>query len=225
MKTALRQTAFRSVAAGLLIGLGGSVYLACRADRYLAAVFFTVALLSICYLGAHLYTGRVGGLVAEHRGADILSLAVCLLGNLVGTGVCAALAFASSRSLHDAARLLVEPKLQRPLWSVLAAAVLCGVLMYIAVTVYRTKNSPLGILFCVPVFILAGFEHSIADMFYVWLSGLLGWRSWLFLAVVVVGNSIGGCLLPLLFSLGETPKKPQTDANPHPKDDENAPPA
>ena len=44
------------------------------------------------------------------------------------------------------------------------AGVLCGILMYTAVWVYKQKNTAAAIFFCVPVFILAGFEHSIADM-------------------------------------------------------------
>ena len=57
----------------------------------------------------------------------------------------------------------------------------------------------LGILFCIPVFVLSGFEHSIADMFYFALAGAM-FRpgSLLFLFLVVLGNSAGGLFIPLL---------------------------
>ena len=73
--------------------------------------------------------------------------------------------------------------------------------MYAAVQSYRAKNTCLGILLCIPAFILSGFEHSIADMFYFALAaigGLGGLRVLWFLLLVIAGNSLGGCFLPLL---------------------------
>ena len=78
----------------------------------------------------------------------------------------------------------------------------CGVLMYVAVWVYREKKTVVGILFCIPVFILSGFEHSIADMFYFSLAGtVFQGRSLLFLLLVVLGNSLGGLFIPCLQGL------------------------
>ncbi len=37
-------------------------------------------------------------------------------------------------------------------------------LMFIAVDFYKQRNSFLVLIFCMLMFILAGFEHSIADM-------------------------------------------------------------
>jgi len=60
----------------------------------------------------------------------------------------------------------------------------------------------------VPVFILAGFEHSIADMFYVFFAGIFSPAAYfspngfLFLLLVVLGNSVGGMLIPFLALIG-----------------------
>ena len=95
---------------------------------------------------------------------------------------------------------------------VLFAGILCGILMYTAVWAYKQKNTVMAILFCVPVFILAGFEHSIADMFYVFFAGTFSPaqfftpNAFLFLLMVVIGNSAGGMLIPFLVKLGA--KKP-----------------
>ena len=70
--------------------------------------------------------------------------------------------------------------------------------MYLAVSIYRDNKTPMGILFCVPVFILAGFEHSIADVFYFGASGIFSLKVPLFFAVVMLGNSFGGLLLPFI---------------------------
>lgn len=185
------------IAAGIMIGIGGAVLLSVE-SRLAGAVLFSVALLSICMLGLYLYTGKIGFLVAEHSAADVFSVFAGLVGNAVG---CAAAAFAVRTvrpALSVRAAEMCAAKLAQPWLATVFAGILCGILMYAAVAVYREKNSSLGVLFCVPVFILAGFEHSIADMFYFFLAGGSSGRAVLFLLLVVFGNTVGGMLLPAL---------------------------
>ena len=61
----LRRDITLGVIAGILIGIGGSVYLACD-NKYVGAVLFSVALLCICMRGFALFTGKVGFIVASH---------------------------------------------------------------------------------------------------------------------------------------------------------------
>jgi formate/nitrite transporter FocA (FNT family) len=93
-------------------------------------------------------------------------------------------------------------KLEQPFFSILVRAILCGVLMYMAVSIYKEKNHIAGIFFCVPVFILAGFEHSIANMFYFGAANMLNLQSIVYLCIVIVGNAIGGMLFPVFDRLG-----------------------
>ena len=79
--------------------------------------------------------------------------------------------------------------------------------MYTAVACYKLKNAVSAILFCVPVFIISGFEHSIADMFYFFLADSFGIHTWFFLAIVVLGNSVGGMIIPALTTLANSGKK------------------
>lgn len=205
----MRKSLFEGIAAGIYIGIGGSVFLACD-NRYLGAVFFTVALLSICLTGMQLYTGKVGMIVYSHAKSDWISLLGCLLGNLTGTLLCAFAVWVGVPSLKENAAALVEKKLAAGApWSprVLFAGILCGILMYTAVWVYKQKNTVWGILFCVPVFILAGFEHSIADMFYFFCAGSFTLPSFCFLFMVVLGNSVGGMIVPALYTVGNPAKK------------------
>ena len=93
---------------------------------------------------------------------------------------------------------MVDAKLaQAPLQSVLTG-IFCGLLMYTAVAIYKEKGTHLGIFFCVPVFILAGFEHSIANLFYFFLAGEYSLRGVVFILLVVLGNTVGGMLVPAL---------------------------
>lgn len=193
----LRKPFFGGVAAGLAISLGGAVYLACE-NRYIGALLFSVALLSICFKGYYLYTGKVGYIVESHKAADFASLGACLAGNAVATLAFGALIAYALPKLGESAEAMCTVKLAVPLLSVFIRAFFCGVLMYLAVSIYKEKNSALGILFCVPVFILSGFEHSVADMFYFGTALIYSPGSLLFIVTVVAGNSLGGTALPLI---------------------------
>jgi formate/nitrite transporter FocA (FNT family) len=69
--------------------------------------------------------------------------------------------------------------------------------MFIAADFYKTRKSFTATFFCVPVFILSGFEHSIADMFYFCSAGVYSLDGVVFILTVIVGNAIGGVLIPV----------------------------
>ena len=48
------------------------------------------------------------------------------------------------------------------------------------------------------MFILRGFEHSIADIFYFAASGMVSLQAFAFLWLVILGNALGAVILPLL---------------------------
>ena len=194
----LRQALIDGVLAGCLISFGGTVLLSCD-NRYAGALLFCIALLSICWFGFNLYTGKVGFLVADHSKNALSAAYLGLLGNLLGTLLLGFLVSLALPALKEAAQAACGKRLtQLPLQSFLRGC-FCGVMMYVAVWVFRERKTVLGILFCIPVFILAGFEHYIADMFYFSLSGtIFRPASLLFLLLVVLGNSVGGMFIPLL---------------------------
>lgn len=189
--------------AGVLISIGGSVYLAC-ADKVIGAVFFSVALLCICFKGYSLFTGKVGFLPEKCDREALSVLLLGLLGNAVGTIACGYLLRFAIPSIGAAAEVLCRAKLDnQAIWQTLVRALFCGILMYLAVSIYRDKKTPLAIVFCIPVFILSGFEHSIADLYYFAASGIVSLRAFLFLVIVIAGNAAGGVLLPLLAKIGQ----------------------
>lgn len=199
------------IQAGILIAIGGSAFLACYGDgslinRTIGAVFFSVALLCICYKGYSLFTGKVGYIPEKHDANAFSVLLLGLLGNAIATILIGLALREAIPAFAGPAELICTAKLTQAWWQTLVRGIFCGVLMYLAVSVYRDKSSISAIFFCVPVFILAGFEHSIANMFYFGAAGMVNLESVLYLAIVVVGNSIGGMLLPLLAMIGE-PRK------------------
>ena len=195
-KTMIKKTV-EGILAGILIAIGGTVYLSCE-NKVFGAVFFSVALLCICYQGYSLFTGKVGFIPEKHDKEAFAVLLWGLLGNLIGTllgGIAIAVALPA---LHDTAVILSEAKLTQEIWQTLIRGIFCGMLMYLAVVIFRDKKTPLAIFFCIPAFILSGFEHSIADMFYFALGYSFNLDTLVFLLIVIAGNAIGGMLLPTL---------------------------
>lgn len=191
--------------AGLMITIGCSVYLALveMGQKVFGAIFFAVALLTICYMGMSLFTGKVGFIPFSHKKEDFSVLLIGLLGNAVATCGLGMLLGLALPNLSTVAKGLYEAKLTQELWATLIRAVFCGVLMYIAVAIYKNNKSIAGIVFAVPVFILSGFEHSIANMCYFGFSLNFSFDAFLYILVVIVGNAIGGMTLPILKILGE----------------------
>ncbi|MBQ5969308.1 MAG: formate/nitrite transporter family protein [Clostridia bacterium] len=188
------------ICAGILIAIGGSIFLAVSPDnKYLAAVLFSVALLCICYKGYALFTGKVGYILQQHDKPAVSALLLSLLGNTIGCVAFGKMLRAAMPALGATADTLCQGKLDsQSFLQTLVRGLMCGILMYLAVSIFREKNTPLGILFCIPVFILSGFEHSIADIFYFAASGIVSLRACGFLWTVILGNAIGGVLLPAL---------------------------
>lgn len=185
------------ISAGILISIGGSVFLACD-NKYVGAVMFSVALLCICLKGYSLYTGKIGFIPEKHDKEAFSVLLLGLLGNLIGTVACGYAIRYALPALGDTAEKICSLKLEQALPQTLIRGLFCGVLMYLAVSIFRDRQKVIGILFCIPVFILAGFEHSVADMFYFAASGIVSLKAFVFIMMVVLGNTIGGMLLPVL---------------------------
>ena len=183
--------------AGAMISIGCAVYLACQ-NKYVGAVMFSVALLTICYKGYNLYTGRIGFIVNNHAKDDFHSLLLGLLGNTLAMMAFGALLGFALPNLKETAIGVVQAKLSQTFLSALIRATFCGILMYIAVSLYREKKTVVGIIFCIPVFILSGFEHSIADMGYFAVAGEWSAKGLGYIWTIILGNTIGAMLFPAL---------------------------
>ncbi|MBQ2255266.1 MAG: formate/nitrite transporter family protein [Clostridia bacterium] len=200
----LKSAFWGGIASGIMVGIGGTVYLSCE-NKVVGAVLFSVALLVICLLGLYLYTGKIGLFIEKPDKMSAFALPVGLAGNAVGavlTGLGAALV---KPALIEKAKVICDAKLEGGMLRGLVAAVFCGILMYAAVKTYDAKGTLVGIIFCIPTFILCGFEHSVADVYYFTVASLGGFdpMSIVFILVAVAGNTLGGWLLPVLTGLAK----------------------
>lgn len=193
----------KSIFAGIMIGIAGTVYL--RVDNNIVGAFlFSIGLLVICMYGMNLYTGKIG-YVLINKLNYIYELLITILGNFIGTFLVARLVLLTRfKSVSDKAVDLVNLKLSDNLLSIFILAMLCGILMYIAVNNYKKINNEIGkyscIFMCVMVFILSGFEHSIANMYYISVANLLSLKSLLYILIMILGNSVGSILIALYYN-------------------------
>ena len=210
MKTILSQVA-NGVLAGMMIGIGGCVSLSCD-NKYIGSLLFALGLFAIVQFGFGLYTGRVG-YIPLRKPVYLLECLWTLVGNALGTFIDAALLKFTriAPAITEKALSSVDTKLADSPLSAFILAVFCGILMFVAVDNARISREEgghvektLGILFPVMVFILCGFNHCIADMFYIFLTGKIAGAG-VYLPVVILGNSLGGMLIPLLKMLTDKP--------------------
>ena len=169
-----------SAGASLLIGLGDFVLL--KIGEPLGPFLFAFGLLGVCVLGLNLFTGKCGFLFED--GIKVSDLLIILLANLV-CGYAIGVVF----SLFDASIVSVaETKVAS--WSMslefFLKAVMCGVIMYLAVELYRC-GTKLGILLGVPLFIFCGFQHSIANVITMGVAVDFSWT----ILLCALGNFVG----------------------------------
>ena len=188
MNKQLYNTFVIAVLAGIMIGFGGVIYLMC-ANKMVGALLFSFGLLTIVCQGFALYTGRIG----YFREYGIWSILTTIAGNFVGTWVVAK-GFSLSRHTVDIAAV-VAPKLADSSLSIFLLSIGCGAMMYLAVDSYRKSKSWLFVIMPIVIFILSGFEHSIANMFYLSLAGEWGVDALRITAIAIVGNGIGSWMI------------------------------
>ncbi len=181
-----------SLVGGFLIGLGGTCFLVVD-NKTLGALLFSLGLLAICSTGQLLYTGKVS------YSRDIRFLLKVLFFNLIGAMTFGFLIGSVKPELREKATLLCQNKLLEGN-TVIILGFLCNILIYFAVEGYAHFSSALLIL-CVMAFILCGFEHSIANMFYFSVAGKFGIKEVTYLLLNVLGNTTGGILVQVLKTL------------------------
>lgn len=193
----------KGIYAGLLIAIGGTVYLSLE-NKIAGSFFFSIGLLTICMYGMNLFTGKVGYILVNKKNY-LVEVLLSLLGNLIGT-VGYSLLFRCTKYsvITEKALMLTKLKLADTPLSIFILSMFCGMLMYIAVNNYKKVSGEIGkylmILMCVMVFILCGFEHSIANMFYFSVSGMFTFKMITYLLIMVLGNTCGSLIIAMFFN-------------------------
>ncbi len=153
-----------------------------------------------------LFTGKIGYLIFQ-KPVYLIELGITWLGNLVGTYILAWMVRNTRLYEGVADRVLgvSSLKLGDSFLSIFLLAILCGLLMFIAVDLYRNLQGSMlkciAVFVPVMVFILSGFEHVIANMFYFSLANVWDGHTLVSVIVMTIGNSVGGLLIPAYLKL------------------------
>ena len=178
----------KSILAGIFIGIGGFTYLSVD-NKILGAILFSFGLISVVILNQKLYTGIIG-YVGLRRGHYYLF--TTLIGNIFGAGLISLLI---SPLINEQAVKIVENKLNNPLPETFIKSIICGMLIYLAVELYKHKQDLLCLILPVVIFILTEAEHCIADVFYCFASCIFDIRMLYFIPICIIGNSIGSIII------------------------------
>ncbi len=178
----------QSIYAGFMIGIGGIVNLSSD-NRVIGSLLFSFGLLTIVVQGFYLYTGKIGFV---NKAGELLDMLVVILGNFMGAWIAAFLCHLAH--LHIDSTELVQKKLQNGIGNIFVLSMFCGVMMYLAIDNYNKSKQIIFIIAPVMIFILSGFEHSVANMFYFHLAGEYHVKAFAYLAVMVIGNGVGATL-------------------------------
>lgn len=194
------KTFIKAILGGFAISMGGVIYL--TLENHIAGAFlFSIGLFTIYTFGLNLYTGKVCYIVTEDP-TYFKTILTVYLGNLVGT-VATGYIFRQTKlsKLVDHTVEMVNLKLSDTLFSTFIVAIMCGVMMSIAVIGFQTIKDGVGkhlaLILPIMVFILSGYEHCIADMFYFSMANAWCAKAVLYILVISVGNMVGGCIIPL----------------------------
>lgn len=199
-----RSIFFKGIAAGIMIGIGGIIYLMAE-NKVVGSFLFSFGLFTIIRYGFALYTGKVG-YIPENKPFYIAEVLVTLAGNIFGTAMAAGMVLLTriGDKVHESASSIMETKLGDSIESRFILGIFCGLLMYLAVQNARNCRETgadtslvFGTAVPVMIFILSGFNHSVADCFYYFAAYPTG-EGIMYLGTVVVGNALGGMLVPFL---------------------------
>ena len=176
----MKELVNKSIGAALLISLGD--YALLKLGNPIGPIIFAFGLLGVCYMGLNLFTGKCGFVIEDE--IPIKNLMIILLINLIAGYVLGACYSVCDSDVANMAVMKVAS--WEVSWAFFLKSILCGVIMYIAVYMYK-KGTPLGILFGIPLFIFCGFQHCIANVITLGIACTFHWS----LIICIIGNFLG----------------------------------
>lgn len=192
---------FKSFLAGIMIAIGGTVFLSIE-NKVIGASLFSIGLFGVLIYNLNLYTGKIGYLITNLNLKYIKELIITLIGNFIGaSSVGFILRYTRIYDkIYEKSLILANTKLNDNILSIFILSIFCGLLMYYAVNGFK-KQTDFGkylvVYLGVAVFILCGFEHCIANMYYFSVADIWSLKTLGYTGIMVLGNSIGSFIIPL----------------------------
>ncbi len=215
-----------AILAGMYIGFGAVFAMTAMAGvdtfglkKLIGGSVFSVGLMLVVIAGAELFTGNVLMSLTcimrkIHLGGVLRNWIFVYLGNFIGSVIMAWLIYQSGLMgtpdhlsvVGNVAAKIAVGKTALGFWPAFVRGMLCNILVNLAIimaiSAQTVEGKILGILFPISAFVASGFEHSVANMFFLSLGAYLGKVGWgqmwtSNIIAVTLGNITG----PLLFTV------------------------
>ena len=195
------------VLGGMCIAIGGTAFIA-SGGGIIGALMFVVGLFIILTFNFNLFTGKICYVLDKDK-KFWLTILFTYLGNIIGAVLVGYLLHVtrlfSTETIMSFAEGVAQTKLQDSPLSLFVLAIFCNILIYVAVEGFNNCKNQIGkylsLFFGVSVFVLCGFEHCIADMFYFSFAGVWSWKAVSYILIITAGNMVGGLLIPVIKKL------------------------
>lgn len=181
-KKQIVKTLLRSLGAGMCIAVG--LYTFLQLDLLAGSIIFSFSFLSIFTLDLYLFSV----LVPYSMIKAIPFLIYVFIYNILGTSVLMLL------PQQENALTIVSQKLSDPMLYVFVEAMLCNILIYVAVEANKKKDT-FTIILSVCAFMVCGFEHSISNIALFISARQFTIEALNHIAIVLLGNIVGGILI------------------------------
>lgn len=207
-----------AILAGAFIAFGGAFFTTVMTEpglgygpaKLLGGMAFSLGLILVVIGGAELFTGNALIVMAWADGkvttaALLRNWGVAFVGNAIGAVGLAFAVYASgildAGPVRETAVAIASAKMKLPVTDAFIRAILCNVLVCLAVwltfAAHTVTGKAVAILFPITAFVALGFEHSIANLYLIpvgMLAGAEGGVSGLIgnLVPVTLGNIVGG---------------------------------
>ena len=221
-KLSITQMMLLGIFAGVFIGFGGQAAITISQtygaidvgmSKFLFAAVFPVGLMLVVICGAELFTGNnlmiMGCVNGNYSTKDLLRNWVTVyFANFVGSVILAILVANSGLMTGAAAEKAISvanAKVAIPFGAAVIRGILCNIVVVLAVWMATGARDVISKIFAcwfpIMLFVLCGFEHSVANMYFAPLGMFLGapvtWgQIWINnLLPVTIGNIIGGAFV------------------------------
>ena len=186
------------------------------AAKIVSALIFPIGLILITFVTGELFTGDCLMIDAAIDSKitpieTILFLLLVYIGNFVG----ALIGMYAIQSVYgivviDYTMKIAAAKLAMPAWKLFISGIFCNIFVCLAVLLAAegetTVSKVIRIFIPIFTFVICGFEHSVADMFYLLAAmsfstsvpGIVALNSLKVIGIVTFGNIVGALLLILI---------------------------
>lgn len=215
------------VLAGIFIGLGGLGNIIFGQTisgidpglgRFVGAMVFPVGLMLVVICGAELFTGNnLMSLAVMQKKISINKMfrnwILVYIANFIGSLILAVVVFYSgtlSANAADNAISIATSKVNLDFMQMFLRGIMCNIIVVLSVWMATASQDIISKIFScwfpIMLFVLCGFEHSVANMFFIPMGMLLGADISILglfsnLIIVTLGNIVGGAvIIPYIYN-------------------------